>query len=286
MCRVWVLVFVVALAMANRADAVPILAKGDPIREIWSTQAGANSTDSTPGVQKAGQYPPSEGAKWAIDGSVGTKYLNFGNGGGEPFFSTIKGVGTGFYVTPVFGNSVATGFRFMTGNDVPERDPTNITIEGSHAGGDDLKLGSSWSPIYTGTSGLGPDPGRHGTGQQVSFTNKAAFTSYRVLVTSQRGLANSVQYSEFQMYGLAPLLGDVNGDGQIDLSDFGVIKANFGTGTTPEQGDLNGDSKVDLSDFGVLKANFGKSSPAAVPEPSAALLAVIGLVALTAYRRK
>jgi hypothetical protein len=47
-------------------------------------------------------------------------------------------------------------------------------------------------------------------------------------------------------------------------------------------GDINGDKKVDLSDFGILKENFGKTAPAgaAVPEPSTFLLAGLGLLGL------
>jgi hypothetical protein len=58
--------------------------------------------------------------------------------------------------------------------------------------------------------------------------------------------------------------------------DFG------GTGPGTPPGDLNGDHKVDLSDFGILKANFGKSGAAgaAVPEPSTLLLAGLGLLGL------
>ncbi len=62
------------------------------------------------------------------------------------------------------------------------------------------------------------------------------------------------------------------------LVDFGGS-----TGGTPP-GDLNGDHKVDLTDFGILKANFGKSGAAgaAVPEPSTLLLAGLGLLGLAA----
>jgi hypothetical protein len=79
--------------------------------------------------------------------------------------------------------------------------------------------------------------------------------------------------------GLVTLLtGDFNGDKKVDLSDFGILKENFGTGTTLAQGDANGDAKIDLTDFGILKENFGKTAPAAVPEPSTLVLA--GLAAL------
>ncbi len=77
--------------------------------------------------------------------------------------------------------------------------------------------------------------------------------------------------------GLANLPGDANGDGAVDLADFGVLKANFGTGTTVGQGDFSGDGAVDLTDFGILKENFGASAAAVVPEPSTLLLGLVGI---------
>ncbi len=54
-------------------------------------------------------------------------------------------------------------------------------------------------------------------------------------------------------------VGDLDGDGDVDLTDLSVLLANFGTtsGATPEMGDLDGDGDVDLTDLsGVLNA-FG-----------------------------
>jgi len=73
--------------------------------------------------------------------------------------------------------------------------------------------------------------------------------------------------------------GDFDHSGLVDLSDFGLLKANFGTGTTPLQGNANFDDTVDLSDFGILKANFRTSPSVAAtsaPEPASWLLAVVG----------
>jgi glucose/arabinose dehydrogenase len=90
-----------------------------------------------------------------------------------------------------------------------------------------------------------------------------------------------------------PAAADPDRNGVVDLTDFGILKANFGLGTTWDQGDFNGDGKVDLTDFGVLKVNFGKDSgvaPAtlAAPEPSTALLAALAAagVLLERYRRR
>jgi hypothetical protein len=53
--------------------------------------------------------------------------------------------------------------------------------------------------------------------------------------------------------------GDADGDGDVDLDDFVILKTNFGTpsGATAATGDFDGDGDVDLDDFVILKSNFG-----------------------------
>lgn len=53
--------------------------------------------------------------------------------------------------------------------------------------------------------------------------------------------------------------GDLNDDGDIDLSDLAILLANFGTasGASWPTGDLDGDGAVSLQDLAILLANFG-----------------------------
>lgn len=57
--------------------------------------------------------------------------------------------------------------------------------------------------------------------------------------------------------------GDVDGNGQIGLSDLSTLLSNFGTpsGAGPEQGDLDDDGDVDLQDLAGLLAVFGSACP-------------------------
>jgi hypothetical protein len=59
-----------------------------------------------------------------------------------------------------------------------------------------------------------------------------------------------------------PCPGDLNGDGQVDLADLGILLADFGcTAPGPCPGDIDGDGDTDLADLGILLANFGEVCP-------------------------
>jgi hypothetical protein len=87
-----------------------------------------------------------------------------------------------------------------------------------------------------------------------------------------------------------PLPGDANHDRSVNLADFNILKANFGkVPAVWEEGNFNDDDAVNLGDFNILKANFGRSGEAAVPEPSAVVLAFLGLagwLAAAGHRRR
>ncbi|CAF1071957.1 unnamed protein product [Rotaria sp. Silwood1] len=112
------------------------------------------------------------------------------------------GVGTGFYVTPAISNaSITISLLFATANDSPNRDPITVTLEGSNANA--LDNGSSWTLIYSGSTGIShtADPGRMVYVTRQNFSNTIAYRSYRLLVTSQRAPEWGVQYSEAQIIG-------------------------------------------------------------------------------------
>ncbi|MCH2130588.1 MAG: sulfatase-like hydrolase/transferase [Pirellulaceae bacterium] len=94
----------------------------------------------------------------------------------------------------------------------------------------------------------------------------------------------------------AALLGDSDGDADVDVTDFSVLSANFDpTGANPgnnwTQGDFDGNGLIDITDFTLLSASFspdgyvvtvtaatGDAALAEIPEPSAYRLATIALL--------
>ncbi|MCB2183361.1 MAG: hypothetical protein KQH63_15110 [Desulfobulbaceae bacterium] len=97
-----------------------------------------------------------------------------------------------------------------------------------------------------------------------------------VILSSAAALSADVD-SEARPSGVAPDVGadevqatdpqntcvaDINNDGAVDLQDFGILRAQFGTvcsEAAPCSADLNGDNSVDLSDFGILRSEFGRT---------------------------
>jgi len=55
--------------------------------------------------------------------------------------------------------------------------------------------------------------------------------------------------------------GDTDGDNDVDISDLGIVLAQFGTSGGGLQGDVNQDGAVDITDLGIVLANFGSACP-------------------------
>jgi hypothetical protein len=175
----------------------------DVIVGIWNATVGGDSLGVTQGTSN-GQYPvPQEGPPSAHDYDVSTKYNSYGNAN-VTTYSPEAGVGTGFYITMAVGACVVTGIQFATANDNPDRDPITMTLEGSNVvNASLLSQGSSWTLIYSGLTGISNSsiPTRTTYVDPQNFTNTARFTSYRFIMTSQRGSDSNLQYSEAHLLG-------------------------------------------------------------------------------------
>ena len=85
-----------------------------------------------------------------------------------------------------------------------------------------------------------------------------------------------------------PATGDFNWDDSVDFEDFLVLAANFNTGTSFAQGDINGDGQVNLVDFGAFIPLLPPQAATAssVPEPNSVSLLAFGLFGTLCVRRR
>jgi len=105
--------------------------------------------------------------------------------------------------------------------------------------------------------------------------------------TNQPGAWNDADTSRgyYSVVEVGPVVGDLDGDDRVGLSDFGLFKNGFGDTRRCPGCDLTGDNIAGLDDFGVLKDNFGATKfPAGghtVPEPTGVALMGFGAAMLS-----
>ncbi|CAF4519900.1 unnamed protein product, partial [Rotaria sp. Silwood2] len=168
------------------------------VSAIWNTKVGRNSYLASIGYGK-GKMASKETVSNIFDHTIHTEYRSFGSGSTNTR-SLKTGLNTGFYITLNAGICIVNRFQFTTTTSHPKRDPIMVTLEGSNADKSLLTLGSSWTLIYNGLSGLEIDPGRGKTGVFQKFNNSQPYRSYRLLVVLKRGVESGVHYSEFAFY--------------------------------------------------------------------------------------
>jgi hypothetical protein len=187
-----------AFLRADESDQKSVLTSADKVVGVKQTAKGKSNV-----LSALGDYGGSDGndepPASAIDGDTNTKYFNHVQDGTE-----TPGVNTGLVITPTAGSTTVTAIQFAAANDIEDRDPLKITLEGSNdpkaaeAGAKDFTV------IYEGPSGLETDPGRNTFGKVITFDNKVAYKSYRLLITATRSTtADSTQYAEVKLMGKA-----------------------------------------------------------------------------------
>ena len=87
------------------------------------------------------------------------------------------------------------------------------------------------------------------------------------------------------------LRGDTELDRDVDITDFNSLATHFDPdgATAPHswtEGNFDGDNDIDITDFNFIASNFAPDGygASAVPEPSALLLALLGLMLLAGAR--
>jgi hypothetical protein len=174
-----------------------------------------------------------------------------------------------------FGKLSGTGAISITGTTTtftiaPGSSPSNVNSL-AVGGGASLDLTNNRLIINYGG---GPDPAatiindlkNHAIKSSLSLTNTGYGVAFEDGAANHNGGLSSGQI----LVGYT-LYGDINFDGVVNGTDFGILAANFGKSVTGgwQVGDLNYDGVVNGTDFGLLAGNFGKSASGqavAIPE--------------------
>ena len=152
-----------------------------------------------------GRYPGGESPPLAIDGLVGTKYLNFGD------------AGSGFIVTPGLAGIPVDGFQITTANDAPGRDPAMWSLYGfdgalttTDSGPDPAinadGLAEAWTLISSGSVSLPGDPDiggdqRGAVGPMVAVNSVTPYAHYKFIVDAIKRPSDGImQFAEIQFF--------------------------------------------------------------------------------------
>jgi hypothetical protein len=91
-------------------------------------------------------------------------------------------------------------------------------------------------------------------------------------------------------FGAHPAEGDVNCDGEVNLTDLTVLGSHYGAeGQTWLEGDFTGDGLINLTDLTIMGGQYGEtsgSSTTGVPEPASLSLVAIGAMTILMRRRR
>jgi hypothetical protein len=108
------------------------------------------------------------------------------------------------------------------------------------------------------------------------------------------GADDTIQLYELSLTPTAILPGDYNRNGTVDADDYVVWRKRMGQSVAPGTGaDGNFDGQITQADFVVWKSHFGQIAGSGaglltggtVPEPTAAILAISGLLAIATVRK-
>src|SRR2546425_10809667 len=131
----------------------------------------------------------------AIDGSTGTKYLNFGN------------TRSGFIVIPSVSTQPVQSFQLTSANDAPERDPFSFSLYGTNSpvlsADNSNGLAEPWTLIGSGPLSP-PASGSFMTPYTpTDVVNTTSYSAYKLYFPTLRGSPAAVccmQFSEVQFF--------------------------------------------------------------------------------------
>ena len=124
--------------------------------------------------------------------------------------------------------------------------------------------------------------------------NYTLLTDQQILTAAGLGAqyTGETSHLDYAKYVTVAAPGDTNGDGIVNGQDIAAVASNWLASGVSKPGDANHDGIVNGQDIALIASNWlatsggGAGASAAVPEPSAGLLAAVGLGLLAVTRRR
>lgn len=154
-------------------------------------------------ISASSQKDDGEGMAKAFDGSVTTKWFT-GDSYGPPFWIQVK----------CRDAAALDGYSITSGNDMPDRDPRNWTLQGSNDGTNWTQLDSRFNVDF---------PERRQT-LSFSFSNSTAYLYYRF--NFQNNAGNTLQLSEITFHEYGEDVVVQNYRRELDLND-GMARVSY-----------------------------------------------------------
>jgi hypothetical protein len=212
------------------------------------------------------------------------------------------GAGSQSYANPVqLGSSPdVTSIPISTGNTYTEDFLITVTAAASSDGTTPIQY-SFASNLYSGTSAtgtplvttLGFDPSHSSSPSAPLGYN--SFDAFAFGYRENNSVAQEMDYTSVTVSSnvgaSAPLLGDANGDGKVDVTDLNIVLANLGTITSlRSNGNFDGAATIDLTDLNDVLNNLTTTPTSgavvATPEPASLSLLATGTLLLARRRRR
>jgi chitodextrinase len=142
-------------------------------------------------------------------------------------------VPSGLQASLITSNAVALAWTAST---------DNVGVTGYNIYRNGTKVGTSTTPAYT-DSGLSPNTTYTYTVSAYDATGNTSGASSAIQATT--------------LAGTAAIVGDLNGDGVVNIIDLSILLSHWGaTHATPSEGDLNGDGVVNIVDLSILLSHW------------------------------
>jgi len=246
-------------------------------------------------------FPSLHGSGYGIDFDLGTNYI-------AAVFEDMKTITGGVIGGEVHQLLFTPGFEL---DDIAIDANTGIVYAVNNTGGVYSVNQDGSDPTFLGSAGLDsqPAPAKY----FLDVYNDVIYLGYSsglyAVPKDQFGMPldqfavcdNCIENVARVLYVVDDFVksGDTDLDYDIDLADYNTLSSNFDpTGTLDKvwrHGDFNGDHIVDLSDYNLLSGNFSPmpydrhldtaASEMAVPEPSAAVIALLGMLLISVFGR-